>query len=117
MPEIITADELIQLVPFEERAESVLACVFMGLHHCPDIKKVPGVGGRWEVNTIGSLSTFDFDGLTRLVISCHDNCIRGSITHSGPRMVKIMLHDRNCRTGSFSQRHPTLEEAIATIRK
>lgn len=102
---------------FEERAESVLECVFYGIHHAPDIKKFPSeYGGRWEVNTSGDLSTFDFDGLTRLVISAHDQCIRASVRSSGPRMVKIILHERKGRDGNMSQRHPTIEQAMEVIR-
>ena len=40
---------------FEERAEAVLACVYRGIHHAPEIKKFPGEGGRWEVNHLGHL--------------------------------------------------------------
>ena len=102
------------LQPFAQRAESVLACVFMGIHHCPEIKK--RFPEMWEVNTMGDLSTFDFDALTRLVISAHDNCVRASVRSSGPRMIKIVLHERKGREGNMSQRHPTLEQAIEYIR-
>jgi hypothetical protein len=100
---------------FEERAEAVLACTFYGIHHCPDIKKVPDEFGRWEVNMVGQLSTFDSDQLTRLVVAAHHYCVRASVTYSGPRMIKIMLHNRKGRTGGFSQRHPTMEEAVSAI--
>lgn len=106
-----------QLLPFEERAEAVLACVFWGIHHAPDIKKYPDPDvPQWEVNAPGQLSTFDFDGLTRLVIAAHDQCIRATICQGGPRCVKIMLHDRKGREGNMTHRHPTMEEAIAGIR-
>lgn len=102
--------------PFEVRAERVLACVYRGIHNCDTIKKVPGEDGRWEVNHIGQLSTFDFDCLTRLVISAHDNCVRATVLSSGSRMVKIWIHDRKGREGKMSQRHPTMEQAIESIR-
>lgn len=105
-----------ELEPFEVRAERVLACVYRGIHHCDTIKKFPGEGGRWEVNHMGQLSTFDFDCLTRLVISAHDNCVRATVLASGPRMVKIWIHDRKGREGQMSQRHPTMEQAIELIR-
>lgn len=104
------------LKPFEARAEAVLACVFGGLHNCPEIKKVPGEGGRWEVLCRSTLSTFDFDGMTRLVIAAHDNCVRASVMPGGPAAMKIMLHDRKGRTGNMCHRHPTLEQAIESIR-
>ena len=102
--------------PFEKRAESVLACLYLGIHHCPPIKKTDDKDFHlWEVNHADDLSTFDFDGLTRLVIAAHHYCVRASIRHSGPRMVKILLHDRKGREGKMSQRHPTLIEAMEHI--
>jgi hypothetical protein len=101
---------------FELRCEAVLNCVFHGMHHAPDIKKVPGVGGRWECNT-NTLSTYDFDGLTRLVVAAHDQCVRASVAPSGPGLVKIMLHDRQGREGEMSRRHPTMEHAVASLRE
>jgi hypothetical protein len=94
---------------FETRAEKLLGFVYRGIHHAPDIKKF---SGRWEINHHGQLSTFDFDELTRLVISAHDLCIRASVAASGPGMVKIMLHDRKTREGRMYDRHPTIEQAI-----
>lgn len=102
--------------PFEERAEVVLVCAFYGIHHAPYIKKTAGEFPRWEVNHSGDLSTFDFDTLTRLVVASHDQCIRASIQHSGPRMVKIVLHNRQGREGNMCHRHPTIEQAITNIR-
>ncbi len=107
-----------ELEHFSTRAERVLAKTFRGLHHCPDIHKA-NEGGEfehWWVNTWETLSTFDFDGLTRLVVSAHDECIRAQIMSSGPRMVKIMLHNRKGRDGGFAERHPTIEDAILEIR-
>ncbi len=99
---------------FEERAETVLARTYRGLHHCGDIKKSPI---HWQTNHWGTLSTFDHDFLTRLVIAAHDNMIRATIQCSGPNMVKIVLHNRTCREGDYYDRHPTIEEAIQTYRE
>lgn len=98
---------------FEERAERVLTVACRGLHHCGDIKKSKG---RWETNHYGELSTFDHDILTRLVISAHDNCVRLTIANSGPRMVKIILFERYSRAGNFSERHPTIAQAVLNFR-
>lgn len=65
----------------------------------------------------GGLATWDFDHLTRLVIAAHDECIRLEISPSAPRYLKISMWQRNTREGSISQRHPTIEEAIAGYRR
>lgn len=106
------------LAPFSVRAERVLAKVFHGLHHCPKIHKDEMLNGfeMWEVNKYGEMATFDFDELTRLVIAAHDECIRAAVAPSGPGMVKIRLWPRYGREGRFSERHPTMEKAIETLR-
>jgi hypothetical protein len=104
---------------FSIRAERVLSATFRGLHHCPKIKKSRAGNPYevWETNVYNDLSTFDFDLLTRLVISCHDECIRATIGSSGPGMVKIQLWPRFGREGSILLRHPTIEQAIESFRK
>lgn len=57
------------------------------------------------------------DLLTRLVVMAHNSCIRVVLASSGPRMVGIILHKRESREGSISDRHPTIWEAIDTIAK
>lgn len=61
-------------------------------------------------------ATYDFDQLTKAVILAHDRCIRFEIAPSGPGMIKIVLFKRQ-REGRMFERHPTIEEAIATHRK
>lgn len=94
--------------PFMQRAEAVLADTFRGLHNVPG--KIKPCGNGIEVNIYHSLATFDFDNLTRLVLSAHQNCVRVEI---GPAMrrIKIMIHPRQ-REGQMYQRHPTIEQAI-----
>jgi hypothetical protein len=101
------------LPPFEERAELVLARAFRGIHHVRRIKKLPNI---WTTSAYGGLATFDFDTLTRLVIAAHDHCVRVEVTHSGPKMVKIYISQRE-REGDGFVRHPTIEEAIQTFRE
>jgi hypothetical protein len=98
---------------FAERAEDVMYAMFGEKHHHPRVKITPG---RLEFNTYGPISTYDFDHLTRLVIAAHDFCVRVSISQSGPKRIKIVLHDRK-REGDVTEKHPTMEEAIETIRK
>lgn len=101
-----------------DRMENVLHITFRGLHHCPKIHKyrVGSPYERWEVNYWSYVSTYDYDQLTRLVVSAHDECIRVAIKNSGPGMIKIQLWARK-RGGSMTERHPTIEEAIKAIRE
>jgi hypothetical protein len=110
---IAPKDNAAALEPFNVRAERVLACTFRGLHNAPKIHKMDDE--YWEVNHYGELATFDFDGLTRLVVAAHMNCIRAAVMSSGPRMVKIRLHGRRGRDGMMHERHPTIREAVETI--
>jgi hypothetical protein len=107
------------LESFSVRAERVLSTTYRGLHHCGKIKK-HNEGSEfeaWETNHFGGLATFDFDTLTRLVIAAHDECVRVEISASGPRMVKIYLWPRKGREGGIAERHPTIEQAIESLRK
>lgn len=71
------------------------------------------------INSIGAhyMSTFDFSNLTKAVVLAHDRMIRFEIEPSGPRMLKLVAHKRHSRTGPMHQRHPTIEDAIASVRK
>lgn len=97
-----------------QKAEAVLAKVYFGLHNVPG--KIKDYSPqRIEITVPCQFSTFDFDGLTRLVITAHDECVRASFRNGPPRQIVLMFHDRQ-REGGMSQRHPTIEQAIKTIR-
>lgn len=93
-----------------------LADVFGGFHHVHHPVKEFGYGICTSVIS-GRLSTFDFDGLTRIVLLAHDRMIRVELQSSGPRMVKLCLHQRHKRDGCISGRHPTIEQALETHRR
>lgn len=61
------------------------------------------------------LATFDRDELTRLVVLCHDRCLRLEIAAAGRRQLKLGFSPRQ-REGSTYERHPTIEAAVASIR-
>jgi len=88
----------------------MFADLMCGWHHCRKIHRA-GSGVKMSVSG-GKLATFDFDLLTKLVIMAHDRCIRAEISHSGPRMVSIILHKREAREGAMHRRHPTIHEAV-----
>lgn len=99
--------------PWRERCENVLADTFRGLHHI-DRKRIKIINDdMMEYNHFNELTTFDYDELTRFVLSCHRWCVRGSIGPSSPRHIRIRLHPRDNRDGdSCWERHPTIQDAI-----
>ena len=98
----------------------LLGDVFKGIYHLPSsaLKKVD-----WEdeyclqFTYYGFLSTVDFNKLTALVVLAHDRMIRISICGVGPGYMRLMFHQRNKRTGSMSERYPTIEDHIKLIRE
>lgn len=88
---------------------------FGGFHHMIDKPKPWGNGIKLS-ERFNWLSTYDFDGLTRLVFMAHDACIRIEIMPSGPGLIGLTLYKRHQREGGISERHPTIEEALATWR-
>jgi hypothetical protein len=71
-----------------------------------------GVSMTWR----GDLSTFDFDGLTRLVFLCHEARIRLSIDPAGPKLLRLSFWPRKAE-GPWHARHPNLDEAVARFRE
>ncbi len=98
----------------KEQAEDFFGILFRGKNHIPSELKPFGHG--WKVNAHASMSTFDFDELTRLVFLCHDRCVRAVIIQGGPGRVGIAISQR-LRDGDVSQRHPTIDQALEAWRK
>lgn len=87
-----------------------------GFHHLSGKFKECGRG--IEINEFyGSWATFDGSDLTRLVIRSHDHMIRTSIHPSGPGRLKFTMFKRHSRDGGVSERHPTIEDAIKSVRR
>lgn len=100
----------------KEQAEAFFGELFHGEHHIPGEVRPFGLG--WKVNAYsGSLATFDFDGLTRLVLLAHDRCVRAELVAGGPGRVGIAIWQRRARTGGMGERHPTIEQAFASWRE
>jgi len=105
-----------------------LAQFYQGFHHVPgEFKRAGKASVSLEVNQL-SLATFDFNEMTRLVVLAHDKCIRFGV--NGPHMVEreydgnvyeqatmMIVVSKRKRGGSMFERHPTLDEAVAQIRK
>jgi hypothetical protein len=93
--------------------------LFLGSHHIPGRGHgIKNFGMGYCINYHpGNLSTFDLDGLTRLVFMAHRDCIRAEICPSGPGMVKIAIWKREKREGRMYERHPTIEQALEQFNK
>jgi hypothetical protein len=95
------------------RAGRILNKVYGGLHHVEEIEDYDYYA---SVSVSGGLASFDFNHLTQLVIAAHDDCLRLEIDCAGPGRLKLMFHRRR-REGGISERHPTLDQALETIRE
>lgn len=62
----------------------------------------------------GSLSTFDGDGLTRLVLAAHRHVCRVDVSSSRGGLLVLRVHPRSAEGGLF-ERHPTLSDLAAAI--
>jgi hypothetical protein len=95
------------------------ACMFAdvvgGFHHVNAEFKPFGCGIRVS-SSHGRWATYDFSALTRIVILAHDRMIRVEVAPSGPRMIAFNMWKRHKREGGMSERHPTIEDAIAMHR-
>jgi hypothetical protein len=99
----------------KEEAVEFFSILYFGEHHIPSDVKPFGRG--WKVNAYaGSLATFDFDGLTRLVFLAHDKCVRVEVCQGGPGRVGICIWKRHGRNGDMYARHPTLKCALVNWR-
>lgn len=112
-----TTEDKAETLTAEERLKKVVSFVWRGLHNAPKIKK-ENIGnglGMWELNT-SPLATYDFDGLTRLVLAAHKYAVRAEIDNGGPRRIKVRPWARK-REGDMTERHPTIRAGDSGIRK
>lgn len=94
----------------------LLCDVYGGEHHLDGILREYGDGIELTTDLCHDLATWDYNGLTHLVVLAHDRCIRVGIGPCNHRMLRITLHKRHERNGVNWKRHPEIEDAIALIR-
>jgi len=70
-----------------------------------------------KITVYGDLATVDFNKLTTLVVLAHDRMLRVNLCGCGPRYMKMLIHKRDVRDGCISERCPTIEDHISSIRK
>ncbi len=96
----------------------ILGFVYRGVYHISDDVLRPSV--KWDddyviqVKLYRDLATWDRNDLTELVILCHDCRVRLSLGIA-PRMIELTFDARSSE-GGISQGHPTIEEAIESVR-
>lgn len=117
---IRSAFEGVALSPLGENVANLLGDVFCGIYHL-DTKQLGKT--KWGDNhsiTVRlhyqSLSTFDDEYLTRLVVFAHDRMLRVSIGAVAPKLLELMFHQRHTRTGGVWERMPTMEQHLAAHR-
>jgi len=105
--------------PLGEVVANLLGRVVRGIYHLKtsSLKKVDWANPHWiEFVWYGDMATVDFNNLTMLVVLAHDETIRVNLQGCGPGYMKMLFHQRKTRTGSISERCPTIEDHIAQIR-
>lgn len=60
----------------------------------------------------GGLSTFDSNGLTKLVFLAHDLCVRLEIEGASNKYLRLIFSIRERSEGDWWNHHPTLEQAV-----
>lgn len=105
---------------FKERALRVIDVAYGGQHHVWSLK---WNDGRWTSNgctfLVGEMAaTYDFAELTKLVVACHDECVRGEIRNGGPGRLRVILTPRERKSKHPDVcAHPTLESHVEQIRR
>lgn len=99
---------------FGARVAYLLDRLMPGIHNvpCRSLEQA-----KWsDDNTVritwyGSLSTYDSNKLTELVLLCHDLSIRCEIEPCAPRYLRLSF-GRRIRNGSLYEGHPTLTRVL-----
>lgn len=99
----------------KEEATKFFSEFYYGEHHFPG--KVKPWGEGWTINHYGELSSYDFSGLTRLVLMAHRDAIRVEVSSSNPNHLRISLHKRERGGDHMWERHPTIEEALEKFKE
>lgn len=104
---------------FGSRVADLLGDLYLGLYHLSEtsLKTVDWDDVNYmELCVPNEMATFDGNLLTNLVILAHDRHIRVSVSGASNKYLRLAFHNRQ-RIGSFTQRHPEMEEAINTCRE
>lgn len=110
-----------ELSPFQKTVFNIVGMVGGGIYNAPiswDAIRWKGWGHGiaipWQRGH--DLSTFDFNGLTKLVFLCHEARIRCEIRSNGFQGLLLCFWPRKAE-GCIATRHPNLEEAVTSFRE
>lgn len=108
----------VQTSNFGAKVAHLLDRLAKGIYHITS----PSLGrAKWnndtcvEITCYGSMSTYDDDALTRLVLLCHELSVRAEVEACNPQYLRIRF-SRRVRNGSLVDGHPTLERALILLR-
>lgn len=105
--------------PFGETVADILGDVFGGIYHLAEksLRQADWANpDNVEIYTDQELATTDSNALTRLVVLCHDRCVRLRIRGKAPAYVALRFSRRD-RSDNLFYGHPTLEDNVARIRE
>lgn len=109
-----------EMSPLGEAVANLLDNVFVGIYHLDDNKLRKVDWGDTYVVCVQlscqSLSNFDNNNLTKLVVLAHDYCLRLDISARTVRTLELMFHARQ-RQGDLMRRMPTMEQHLEIIRR
>lgn len=108
------------LTEFQTTVMDILGIVYGGIYNAPinwdTVDWNAGGGVSVVVSAGGGFSTYDFNRLTTLVFLCHESRVRMDLSSAGMRHWRLTFWQRS-HEGGISNRHPNLDEAIATFRE
>jgi len=111
------------LSPLGVAVADLLGQVWAGIYHLPHtlLARVDWAESWYiSVTVPGSeLATYDADLLTRLVVLCHDRCLRMEIEPCNPRYLRLNFSPRvrSATDPRMHRRCPTMEQAVASVRE
>lgn len=107
-----------QMSPLGISVADMLGEVFLGIYHIErSVFRTDWTNPNFiEITISGSMSTFDFDVLTRLVFLAHHCSIRVEVQPASPRYLRLIFHFRK-RFGRGWERHPSLDDAVAAFKE
>jgi hypothetical protein len=93
---------------------NILGFVGRGIYNAPiNHKKIEwGDPRHISVYWSGTVSNFDGQALTDLVLVCHAKMVRVTVSACGPHGLKFQFWQRHKREGSISERLPTIETMV-----
>lgn len=113
--EMYHGDKEFKISPLGRNVADFLGELFCGIYHL-DLGALNRVewGNTYFINiSIGwkTWSTYDFDLLTRLVFLSHRMALRVELQPTRNQYIRLLFHQRK-RSGGFSERMPTLAQAV-----